>query len=85
MGLNDQKSAEINDSGAKIKSIAESLINVQNDSFTHFGTCAYKYPQPLFPLALRTKRGKGQLCIMNVNLQFLQIKKALEVLKFIFK
>lgn len=63
-----------NDNRAKIiaESIAESLINAKNDSFTHFDTGEkYVKSQPLCPIALRTKRGKGQLCIMNVNLQFL--------------
>jgi len=60
--------AEINGSGAKIRSIAEFLINGVNDSFTQFEGEKNQQPCALSDCKWRCK---GQTCTVNVDLQLL--------------
>lgn len=59
--------AEINGSGAKIRSIAEFLINGANGSFTHLDR-KRQHPHALSDWEWNSR---GQICTMNMNLQFL--------------
>lgn len=74
----------IHNTQLKIKSldlIDEVLLNVQNCNFALFDRRKHSCY-----VSFHLKwRDSGQICIMNTNLQFIQIKKTLEAQKFIFK